>query len=99
MVISVTMERAVMASRRRNDEKATLFSTSLELWTESGSSLRSARIRQSVLFPSLGGGRSRRTWHLTPYAVSRPLAQHGHENKPEIIPQTQQRQHLGIGAR
>jgi hypothetical protein len=29
MVISVTMERAVMASRRRNDEKAILFSTSL----------------------------------------------------------------------
>jgi hypothetical protein len=31
MVISVTMERAVMASRRRNDEKAILFSTSLEV--------------------------------------------------------------------
>jgi hypothetical protein len=29
MVISVTMERAVLASRRRNDEKAILFSTSL----------------------------------------------------------------------
>jgi hypothetical protein len=29
MVISVTMERAVVASRRRNDEKAILFSTSL----------------------------------------------------------------------
>jgi hypothetical protein len=29
MVISVTMERAVVASRRRNDEKANLYSTSL----------------------------------------------------------------------